>query len=638
MLAMKYIFSVASILFFLSAKNSIAQKEQNNWFFSSTLGLNFGSTPPSTLNMGQTFTQNGTASISDGNGNLLFYTNGTTVFNQNHLTMANGSGLFGSLGSQQTALIIKQPSSNDLYYIFTVGSATNQIYNYSIVDISLAAGIGSVTIKNAPLWNPTTNSSRILSGTQHCNGIDYWIVCHELGTAVFHSYLLTASGVNTVAVVSIAGNSLCCSNGAMKLSPNGKKIAVITRPQTTNGEITINDFDNSTGAVLSNSLVLNGIAKLPIGIEFSPSGNLFYGAGGMGGTATSTISNTIMQWNLCAGDNQAVNASMQVLSSPVTTINSANTAYGLMQTGPNGKIYVSRTSQFWIAVVDYPDSIGASSSFVNQGIYTHPIVSALGLPNFITSNLRTSPIKLPGYTVTCQDVSFNALTSTQQLCAASGYTLLSSFWDFGDPLSGNSNTTTALNATHHYSSLGTYTASFIAHYQCTSDTIKQIISIVNASPSFSVTGKTTICKGESATLTANGAYSYSWSTNSTSNSVVVSPTLNTQYTVVATNTTNACKTIKTHSITVAKCTGLINFKEEESDFLVYPNPTDGNFIIVTNVLVNLFIYNKLGQLVYKSLNEIGKQTINLSELERGIYFIELSNQSMTKKLKLIKVE
>jgi len=638
MSTMKYIFYLTSILFFLSAKNSIAQKEQNNWFFSSTLGLNFGSTPPSTLNMGQTGTQNGTACISDVNGNLLFYTNGLTVFNQNHLPMANGTGLFGSFGSQQTALIIKQPSSNNLYYIFTVGTTTNQIYNYTIVDMSLAAGVGSVTIKNAPLWNPSTNSSRVLSGTKHCNGLDYWIVCHELGTKLFHSYLLTASGVNTTAVVSVEGNSLCCQQGTMKMSPNGKKIALITKPQTTNGEITINDFDNSTGAVLSNSIVLTGIPKSPSGIEFSPNGKLFYGESGYGGTATSTINNTVMQWNLCAGDNQAINASMQILASPITTINSANASYGLMQIASDRKIYIARFSQYWLAVINDPDSLGIACNFVNQGLYTHPLTTGYGLPNFITSSLRSSPIKLTGYTVTCQDVSFNALTSTQQLCASSGYTLLSSSWNFGDPLSGNSNTTTVLNPTHHYSSLGTYTASFIAHYQCTSDTIKQIITIANASPSFSVTGKTTICKGESAILTANGAYSYSWSTNSNSNSVVVSPTLNTQYTVVATNTANACKTVKTHSVTVAKCTGLINVNKEETDFLVYPNPTDGNFIVETNELVNLFIYNKIGQVVYKSLNEIGKQTINLSELERGIYFVELINESMTKKLKLIKVE
>jgi len=635
---MKKQYVILLTILILISKNSYSQKEYNNWYFSSNIGINFGATPPSTNNLGQTNSPGGTACISNSLGNLLFYTQGTTVYNQNHLIMANGTGLFGTQSSGQTALIIKQPQSPNLYYIFTVGSVTNQIYNYSIVDMNLAAGMGSVTIKNAPLWNPSTNSSRVLSGTKHCNGLDYWIVCHELGTKLFHSYLLTASGVNTTAVVSVEGNSLCCPQGTMKLSPNGKKIALVTHPQTTFGEITINDFDNSTGAVLSNSIVLNGISKFPVGIEFSPNGNLFYGASGYGGPATSTVNNTIMQWDLCAGDNQAVNASMQMLSAPVGTINSASTSLGLLQLAPNGKLYSGRSSQHSLAQINFPDSIGAACNFSVQGLSVHPELCSFTIPNFITSNLRTSPLKLPGYTVTCQDVLFNASNSTQQLCATSGYTLLSSSWNFGDPLSGNSNTTTALNATHHYSSLGTYTASFIAHYQCTSDTIKQIITIANASPNFSVAGKTTICKGESTTLTANGAYSYSWSTNSSSNSVVVSPTLSTQYTVVATNTANACKTVKTHSVTVAKCTGLINFKEEESDFLVYPNPTDGNFIIVTNVLVNLFIYNKLGQLVYKSLNEIGKQTINLSELERGIYFIELSNQSMTKKLKLIKVE
>ena len=632
----KIVFLCLLISLFFIKNISAQKKEANYWFFNNGPGLNFSTTPPTTLSVGQ-FLGASSACISDQNGNLLFYTSGTTVYNKNHQVMANGSGLFGSQTVNQTALIIKQPLSNTLYYIFTLGYSNGQ-YNYSIVDMSLAAGMGSVTVKNSPLWYPgNSGTSNVLNGTRHCNGLDYWVVCHELGTTVFHSYLLSATGINTVAVASMAGNSLCCQQGTMKLSPNGKKIALITHPQTTNGEITINDFDNSNGTVSSNSLVLNGLAQYPTGIEFSPNGRYLYGSSGLGAPATSTINTTIRQWDLCAGNEQAVNSSMQILSSPVGTINSGNTSFGQMQIAPDGKIYIGRGSQQSLSQINDPDSSGMACNFVNQGILIYPLIGG-SVPNFITSSLRTSPMTLPAHTVNCQDVSFNATQSTQKVCAASGYTILNSHWDFGEPLSAASNTSNALNATHHYSTVGTYTASFIANYQCTSDTLRLVITITNAAPVFSISGKSTICKGETATLTANGAYSYSWSTNSSSASVVISPTINAQYTVVATNSVNGCATTVIYPLTVAKCAGLFTVDNDETEFKIYPNPNDGNFIVETETEMSLCVYDQLGQLVYKTVAEKGKQNFNLSSFKKGIYFVELRNEKTKKVVKLIKTD
>ncbi len=64
-----------------------------------------------------------------------------------------------------------------------------------------------------------------------------------------------------------------------------------------------------------------------------------------------------------------------------------------------------------------------------------------------------------------------------------------------------------------------------------------------------ISNTTTICAGQSVTLTANGANSYTWSPGgTTTNSLIVSPTANTNYSVVGTNT--ACAGKSTVSITV----------------------------------------------------------------------------------------
>ena len=102
--------------------------------------------PPTVLTNGTMTAVEGCASAADAAGNLLLYTDGATIWDQTHAVMANGSGLFGNSASGQAALIIKQPGSAILYYVITQGAGSGGL-NYSIVNISLSAGNGSVTVQ-----------------------------------------------------------------------------------------------------------------------------------------------------------------------------------------------------------------------------------------------------------------------------------------------------------------------------------------------------------------------------------------------------------------------------------------------------------------------------------------------------------
>ncbi len=67
------------------------------------------------------------------------------------------------------------------------------------------------------------------------------------------------------------------------------------------------------------------------------------------------------------------------------------------------------------------------------------------------------------------------------------------------------------------------------------------IVIIGAQPTLVLTSSnSTICAGQSATLTVGGADTYAWSNGPTTTVNVVSPTLFTAYTVVGTNTTSTC--------------------------------------------------------------------------------------------------
>ena len=95
-----------------------SQGEANIWYFGQNAGLDFNSGSPVALTNGQLGTYEGCATISSSSGELLFYTDGITVYNKNHSIMVNGIGLMGHPSSTQSATIVQKPGSSNLFYIF----------------------------------------------------------------------------------------------------------------------------------------------------------------------------------------------------------------------------------------------------------------------------------------------------------------------------------------------------------------------------------------------------------------------------------------------------------------------------------------------------------------------------------------
>lgn len=71
--------------------STYGQGEANNWYFGQNAGLSFNTTPPTALIDGQIDTLEGCTTISDATGQLLFYTDGITVWDRFHNVMQNGT-------------------------------------------------------------------------------------------------------------------------------------------------------------------------------------------------------------------------------------------------------------------------------------------------------------------------------------------------------------------------------------------------------------------------------------------------------------------------------------------------------------------------------------------------------------------
>jgi hypothetical protein len=88
---------LASLLFEAIAP-AFAQLQNNQWRFGNGSGINFNNNPPTLVSSASLSTFEGSASVADRNtGNLLFYSDGGTVWGANNLPMPNRTGLLGGM-------------------------------------------------------------------------------------------------------------------------------------------------------------------------------------------------------------------------------------------------------------------------------------------------------------------------------------------------------------------------------------------------------------------------------------------------------------------------------------------------------------------------------------------------------------
>ena len=410
--------------FFLSMLVSHAQGEANIWYFGQNAGIDFNSGTPVALTNGQLVTDEGCATISNASGQLLFYTDGITVYNKNHVVMMNGNGLMGHPSSTQSATIVPKPGSNNLYYIFTTDNEHDPNgFRYSIVDMNLDGGNGAVTSdKNILVYTPTIENLGI---TKHGNGQDYWIITHGWNSNSFIAYQLTATGLNLTPVITNIGAIITggptdfVAAGTIKISPSGSKLAFTSVSDIAQ----LFNFNNITG-VLSNEITLISEPGELYGAAFSPDESLLYISNSFG---------KIHQFNLNATN----------IPSSKITIHNSNIP-GQMQVGPDNKIYVAFGSRFYLGVINNPNVIGMGCNFQMDGFYLGGKKSKQGLPSFNQSFFFTPSITVNSNCVGEPSV-FNFSTSQ---------TVLSATWDFGD-----GTTSTAINLSHTYANAGTYNVS-----------------------------------------------------------------------------------------------------------------------------------------------------------------------------------
>ncbi|MDI1307127.1 MAG: PKD domain-containing protein [bacterium] len=411
------------VVLFLSL-GCFAQGEANIWYFGYHAGLDFNSGNPVVLTDGQLNTQEGCSTISNATGQLLFYTNGVSVWNKNHQIMPNGSNLFGDSSSTQSAIIIPKPNDPNIYYIFTVAElAKPDGLKFSEVDLSLSGGLGDVNSnKNISLITPVCEK---LTAVKNANGDGYWIVVHSYGNNSFLAYSITSAGINLTPIRSNLGAVIDTTGlnaiGYLKFSPDGTRL-ISCSP----GNVEIFDFDNATGIISNKKLIWQEYDEY--GAEFSPSGKIVY--------ITSKFQKLI-QFDL---------TSTNIPNSAIIIYDwNQNDPHhlGALQLAKNGKIYGCVWREQYVSIINNPDVLGIGCNFTLLGIQLNTGTCYSGLPQFIQS-----------YFIIEINAQNNCMGETTTFSLSGNQTFTSAIWDFGDGF-----TSTAINPTHLYTSVGTYTVS-----------------------------------------------------------------------------------------------------------------------------------------------------------------------------------
>ncbi len=401
----------------------VENQTYNEWYFGTGGGINFntlyddpdnpddGEITP--VGDGAQSAPEGVEAVSDPNGDILFYTDGQTVWyverdpatgEKVHTPMpiegTPPAGIGGSPGATQV-VSIPVPGTEAMYYIFTTTEVEDGSYalRYSVVDLrgSQASPGPSVVSSNNLLFVKSTERIAIQGG----NGGPATLVAHEYGTNNFRAYPITAQGI---------GNPVISSVGSVHdiTNPNDGKGYIKFGGDSTSSLVAVAlddrvelfNFDTETLEISE-----------PVTIDFTGLGNP-YGIE----MATDSSGNTVLY---VATDNGIYGATVQRplnegQTIPVVLVNdTGGNTYGAIQRGPDGQIYVAQPGEINVGSLspnpNDPANSGFNAAALPDGL-PNGAVSGFGLPTYVSFGGNSFPD--PSITVdeACvgSDISFSA--------------------------------------------------------------------------------------------------------------------------------------------------------------------------------------------------------------------------------------
>lgn len=398
-------------LLFLIAPTILSAQQDlsfSNWHFGCNAGLSFREDGikliPSSIK-----SREGTASISSKKGNLLFYTDGRTIYNsRNKVTV---EGLYGHSSSTTSVIAMPVPDRNeDEYWIFTNDMGLNNrglnYYRYSVSKERIIEGPVRIL----------SNQTEKMAALRPCEIKDYWLVAQDRNGSL-HTWSVGEKVAKSKAPAVETGK---LSNretiSYLKFSENGSWL-VNALPNSYSrrlgGKVNIYQYSSRSGEITNpdSPIVLDfnhdeqgNYVGFPYGVEFSPFGRFLY---------VSVVTNDrrgreggeLYQYDMYAKN---VNASRTLIAQA----SSSSMQFGSLLLGPDGRIYMAIEAANesssscpcyqaypYLGVIETPDSKGTFCGFRQKGLlisngrytdecgYSSPSGGKVGLPAVVAGSL-----------------------------------------------------------------------------------------------------------------------------------------------------------------------------------------------------------------------------------------------------------
>ena len=470
------------------ALDVFAQQQHSYWYFGARAGIRFYPDSIVALTDSKIITNEGSASIADRNGRLLFYTDGISIYNALHNVVPNGSGLWGNPSTTQVALIVPRPRYYNEWYIFTAdANFGSKGVAYTHIRMDSSGHEGLILEKNEELFAPAAEK---LTATLHANGRDFWLIAHEAGNNRYRSYLIDSSGIQTSRyTVSETGIQQTvnwnASNavGSIKVSTNGKRMAAAILGESA---FELYDFNAENGRI-SNAITLTDTVKFAnaYSVEFSPDSRFLY----LSATRYPKLHQVFITGN----------TAQELMESRFEIPFARTDGQTSLQNGPDGRLYIGRAGSY-LSVLHFPSLFYPMCMLDESFVDLKGRTCYLGLPNQFHYNF------VPDfrYEQNCQNDTVSFAVNTLGVD--------SSYWDFGD---GKLFMTTAMELKHMYANSGTYRIKMKVFFESGMDSVEKELTIRQRKKP-TLPADTVLCSNSPFVLSVfDSAFtSYRWSTGS----------------------------------------------------------------------------------------------------------------------------